>query len=240
MPIEMRISVSDSPISSRNLAKKRELRIRRERWARALRACPARLKFWRLLLSNAGVRERRLTSVRSRPMAERWRRGSVLNGLWRPSAFALGFALAGVAACRKGLGSRAFIRAVRGRSAVHRQDVRPRDGHLSAIGLVPFKNSLAFAVQDAQRDRFRCEGEICCSNNCSGHVQRLNFDLAQDQQSTTWRGPQKLKSKTAAASRPGCASVHRVALVPNEVEACAHLPRDPERKPHSSPSELIG
>ena len=62
-----------------------------------------------------------------------------------------------------------------------------RDGHLSAIGLVPFKNSLAFAVQDAQRDRFRCEGEICCSNNCSGHVQRLNFDLAQDQQSTTWR-----------------------------------------------------
>ena len=33
-------------------------------------------------------------------------------------------------------------------------------------------------------------------------------------------------------------SVHLMAQVPNEVEACAHLVRDQERKPRSSPSEL--
>jgi hypothetical protein len=71
----------------------------------------------------------------------------------------------------------------------------PANGHLSAIGLVPLKNSLAFAVQDAQRHRFRWEGEICYSNNCSGHVQRLNFDLAEDRQPTTWRSANKLNPK---------------------------------------------
>ena len=38
----------------------------------------------------------------------------------------------------------------------------------------------------------------------------------------------------------GGVSVHLMAQLPHEVEACAHLVRDQERKPHSSPSELIG
>ena len=71
----------------------------------------------------------------------------------------------------------------------------PANGHLSAIGLVPLKNSLAFAVQDAQGDRFGWEGEICGGDNCSGHVRRLNFDLAQDRQPTTWRSANKLNPK---------------------------------------------
>ena len=51
---------------------------------------------------------------------------------------------------------------------------------------------------------------------------------------------QQIKSKTAAASQRGGVSVHPVSQLPHEVEACAHLVRDQERKPHSSPSELIG
>jgi hypothetical protein len=71
----------------------------------------------------------------------------------------------------------------------------PANGHLSAIGLVPLKNSLAFAVQDAQGDRFGWEGEICGGDNCSGHARRLNLDLAQDRQSTTRRSANKLNPK---------------------------------------------
>src|SRR5580693_9777946 len=51
---------------------------------------------------------------------------------------------------------------------------------------------------------------------------------------------QQIESETAAASQRGCVSIHLVAQLPNEVEACARLVRDQERKPHSSPSELIG
>ena len=51
---------------------------------------------------------------------------------------------------------------------------------------------------------------------------------------------QEIESETAAASQQGCFSVHLVAQVPNEVEACAHLVRDQERKLRSSPFELIG
>src|SRR5580704_1397062 len=122
-----------------------------------------------------------------RPMAERWRCGSALNGPWRPRL-------------RSGSHWQASPRAGRGKvsrlhtsgSAVYRQDIRPGDGVLSAISLVPFKNRLAFAVQDAQRHRFGWEGEICGADNCSGHVRRLNFNLAQDRQPTTWGSAKKL------------------------------------------------
>ena len=82
-----------------------------------------------------------------------------------------------------------------GRGAVHRQDIRPADGGLSAIGLVPLKNRLAFTVNDAQGDRFGRECQFCGGDNCSGHARRLNFDLAQDRQSTTWRSANKLNPK---------------------------------------------
>ena len=66
---------------------------------------------------------------------------------------------------------------------------------LGAIGLVPLKNRLALTVQDAQGDRLGRERETCGGDNGSGHVRRLNFDLAQDRQSTTWRSADKLNPK---------------------------------------------
>src|SRR5580704_12911125 len=129
-----------------------------------------------------------------RPMAERWRCGSALNGLWRPrlrsgshwqaSPVPEGARLAGILRAAYA-GAVPFI----GRT------LDPANGHLSAIGLVPLKNSLAFAVQDAQGDRFGWEGEICGGDNCSGHLRRLNCDLAQDRQPTTWRSAKKLNPK---------------------------------------------
>jgi hypothetical protein len=45
----------------------------------------------------------------------------------------------------------------------------------------------------------------------------------------------------ALGARHGrCVAVHPMAQLPHEVEACAHPVRDQERRPHSSPSELIG
>jgi hypothetical protein len=120
-----------------------------------------------------------------------------------------------------------------GRGAVYRQDIRPADGVLSAIGLVPLQNRLAFTVKTAQGDRFGRECEICGGDNCGRHAQRLNFDLAEDRQSTTRRKRQQIESETAAASQRGCVSVHLMAHLPNEVEACAHLVRDQQRKPPS-------
>jgi hypothetical protein len=87
------------------------------------------------------------------------------------------------------------MQVIHGRGAVHRQDIRPADGCLSATGLVPLKNRLAFTVNDAQGDRFGRECEICGGDNCSGHAQCLNFDLAQDRQSTTRRSANKLNPK---------------------------------------------
>ena len=46
-----------------------------------------------------------------------------------------------------------------------------------------------------QGDRLRWEREICGGDNCIGHVRRLNFDLAQDRQPTTWRSANKLNPK---------------------------------------------
>jgi hypothetical protein len=82
-----------------------------------------------------------------------------------------------------------------GRGAVYRQDIRPADGGLSAIGLAPLKNRLAFTINVAQGDRFGRECEICGGDNCSGHARRLNLDLAQDRQSTTRRSANKLNPK---------------------------------------------
>jgi hypothetical protein len=48
-----------------------------------------------------------------------------------------------------------------GRGAVYRQDIRP--GGLLAIGLAPLKNRLAFAVNDAQGDRFGCRCQIAAA-----------------------------------------------------------------------------
>jgi hypothetical protein len=115
------------------------------------------------------------------------------------------------------------------RGAVHRQHIRPANGGLSAIGLMPLKNRLAFTVNDA----FWVAMPDCGGGNCSGHARRLSFDLAQDRQSTTRRNANKLNPKRLQASRLGCVSVHLRAQRPNEVEACAHLARDQERKPHS-------
>ncbi len=81
-----------------------------------------------------------------------------------------------------------------GRGAVYRQHIRPADGGLSA-SLVPLKNRLALTVNDTQSDRFGRECEICGRDNCSGHARRLNFDLAQDRQSTTRRSANKLNPK---------------------------------------------
>jgi hypothetical protein len=65
-----------------------------------------------------------------------------------------------------------------GCGTVYRQDIRPADGVLSAIGLVPLKNRLAFTVNDSQGERFGRKCEICGGDNCSGHARCLNFDLA--------------------------------------------------------------
>jgi hypothetical protein len=50
-----------------------------------------------------------------------------------------------------------------GRGAVYRQHIRPADGGLSAIGLVPLKNRLAFTVNDAQGDLFERECQIAAA-----------------------------------------------------------------------------
>ena len=88
-----------------------------------------------------------------------------------------------------------------GRGAVHRQDIRPADGGLSAIGLVPLKNRLAFTVNDAQGDRFGRECQFCGGDNCSGHARRLNLDLAQDRPVHNQAQRQQIESETAEASQ---------------------------------------
>ena len=123
------------------------------------------------------------------------------------------------------------------RGAVYRQHIRPADGGLSAIGLAPLKNRLALTINVAQGDRFGRECEICGGDNCGGHAQRLNFGLAEDRQSTTRRKRQQIESETAAASQRGGVSVHLMAQLPNEVEACADLVRDQEQdRIHRHPS----
>jgi hypothetical protein len=77
----------------------------------------------------------------------------------------------------------------------YRQDIRPADGVLLAIGLVPLQNRLAFTINVAQGDCFGRECEICGGDNCSGHARRLNLDLAQDRQSATRRSANKLNPK---------------------------------------------
>jgi hypothetical protein len=49
------------------------------------------------------------------------------------------------------------------RGAVHRQHIRPANGGLSAIGLMPLKNRLAFTVNDAQGDRFGWQCQIAAA-----------------------------------------------------------------------------
>ena len=61
------------------------------------------------------------------------------------AAFALGFALAGVSRAGRGKTSR-HTAAYAGAVPFIGRTLDPANGHLSAIGLVPLKNRLAFAV----------------------------------------------------------------------------------------------
>ena len=110
------------------------------------------------------------------------------------AAFALGFALAGVSPAGRGKTSRHYTSDARGRrrrlSAGHSTRRRPTWRRTSDA-----QKPLAFTVQDAQGGRFGRECEICGGDNCSGHVQRLNFDLAQDRQLTTRGSANKLNPK---------------------------------------------
>ena len=173
-----------------------------------------------------------------RPMAERWRCGSPLNGLWRPRLRSGSHWQASPRAGR-GKTSRHYTSGVRGRSAVYRQDIRPRErpsiGDRSCAAQKPLGlHGLGCAgrpswagtrdLRRRQLQRTRPTLEFRPRSGSSVH------DPAQRQQ---------IESETAAASRRGWVSVHLVAQLPNEVEACAHVVRDQERKPRSSPSELI-
>ena len=77
-----------------------------------------------------------------------------------------------------------------GRGAVYRRDIRPADGGLSAISLVPLKNCLAFTVNDAQGDRFGRNARFAAAT-----IAADTPDAAQDCQSTTRRSANKLNPK---------------------------------------------
>ena len=62
------------------------------------------------------------------------------------AAFALGFALAGVSPAGRGTTSRHYTSGYAGAVPFIGRTLDPANGHLSSIGLVPLKNSLAFTV----------------------------------------------------------------------------------------------
>jgi hypothetical protein len=174
-----------------------------------------------------------------RPMAERWRCGSALNGLWRPRLRSGSHWQASPRAGR-GKTSRHSTSGVRGRSAVYRQDIRPRERPSIGDRTCTAQKQLGLRGPGCARRSFWVGRRDLRRRQLQRTRPALEFRPRPGPTAHDLAQRQEIESETAAASQQGCFSVHLMAQVPNEVEACAHLVRDQERKPRSSPSELIG
>jgi hypothetical protein len=156
------------------------------------------------------------------------------------AAFALGFALQASPRAGRGKTSRHYTSGVRGRSAVYRQDIGPRERPFIGDRTCAAQKPLGLHGLGCARRPFWAGMRDLPRRQLQRTRPTLEFRPRPGPTAHDPAQRQEIESETAAAWGRGCVSFRLVAQVPNEVEACAHLVCDQERKPHSSPSELTG